>query len=921
MNTTLERAWTILRPAILLFLIVGVMDILLIGCLVFLDTVQYRTEIRGLSDSLNTKLKTPSLPDSRYEWLARDPGLPQNVIDYKRLHIDINPSQVIASYDVYLPKDHPVFLRAEKDAETERAEALVNEVLGAVSVSNRPLKFDKVETAIAETDEQAHLLVTAAPHNPTSNTYAIKVNAKQLGLSLNIASKEVIVHTNNVNVRSDSYSLPVSKTAEETRYVLPATSDELSLMVEVTNQPQSTRAGTRDTLATMLQRERYVPGLGQLIKGLFEALPFIIFLVWCNRNAANIANAHTQQRVIGTYLIIHFSYFFCYAMIYLVEDWSSPFAWALSRFERWTLPVFAATDYSRRSYVLLPMMILFIYVWPAFARRGTEGEQPKAFSLLRKARQILAIVITLALLSFVVWLVIDKLQTMRTDFGLLTVGEFYLLYVAVLVLAVNVLIMLLSRTISLRDRLGFALNSFLLLVLVTLVYLFWLFADSSGHRYLRLASGCLSLLLFCLNALGIAWAFAVLSYRGISERSLISDFKTWRAEQRALLIALLLAVALSTREWTWPMVFWPLWSLAWQLKELFFLVLVWFLAHFLREVAAEHSSLKLPPLAREAGILSALVLFYSPVTIWNYIPISFITGFFLLKFWLLPADKFDRGLFSDLKPQLKRLIERVIAFNDAERSLKTLKGELLTKLSKGDLEPQQYSDKLAAQAEALEARRNDLMVRNRFAKDYVLAVGPGDSAWDNGWRTARYSLLFCIPWFILYYRDIIRAPATSESYMILDLISNSVYFVLAWVSYGFILGYFYPQIRGNNGIQKALAMFLTIVVPEFVWTALAHPVDAANWTSFGFWTLQIFVHTMLLGMIAGDLFIMRAHGFKWTHLLDFYRLTSLSVWASSVVLAIAAAAGTLITSGATEILTSAFKYVGVIPPDVQLPKR
>jgi hypothetical protein len=211
------------------------------------------------------------------------------------------------------------------------------------------------------------------------------------------------------------------------------------------------------------------------------------------------------------------------------------------------------------------------------------------------------------------------------------------------------------------------------------------------------------------------------------------------------------------------------------------------------------------------------------------------------------------------------------------------------------------------------------MVQNQFAKDYVLALGPGDSAWRNGLRVALYSILFSIPWCLLYLRDLVRAQVTSESYLLLDLFNAIVYFLLAWLSYGFIFGYFYPYIRGKNGMRKGAVMFLTIVLPDLVWTALVRTTDGPNWISFGFWTLQIFIQMMLLGLIAGDYSILRSNGFMWGHLMDFYRLRFLSAWASSVVLAIAAAASTLITSGATEILTSALKYVGVMPENVQLP--
>ena len=933
MSTTSKRIWTILRLAILVFLITGIIDVIIIASIVFRDTVQRGVTFSRFSDPIGTKIRTPWKEVDVYESLAYDTALTQNLINYKRLHLDIDRHGVAASYDVYLRKDHPLFLRVERDGRAERAEKLSNGVLGAVSVSNQSLnserdatrgssdqllKFDRVETSFDDTDDNAHIFVAAAPYRPPTNSYVIKVHAKQFNLGLNIASKEILVHTRGVNVRSSSPYLPVSKTQDGARFVLAPEADELYVLVEVTDPV----AETHNTLASLLRKEINIPGLNNLLYGLLEAIPFILFIFWCNRYAQAIPDAHLQKQIIQTYLVFHFSYFFFYSLSYLIDDWRSPFVWALSYFERRTLSVFAASNYEKSFYMLLPMMAMFVYVWPTFARAFTDPRAPakQTSKWVKKGKQILAVLIFVGLLVFPGWLLVAKLPTLRTNLGLLTVADFYLLFFAVLLLVLYVLILLLGRAINIADRLGFALALFSLVILLIAAELFYIFAESSGNIYLHHANGVLSVILYSASAFAIVWAFAVLCYRAITRRSLHDDWRVWSVQRRLLFILALLAVALSTRSWTWPMRYWPLWSLVWGLKDLFFLVLAWFLVSFLHRASAEHDWLALPDSARDAGVFLALFLFYSPTTHWNYIPVSFIVGYFLLQFWLLPKKQFDRSFLSDIKSDLKKLIERVIAFNDAERALKMLKKELLIKLGKGDLEPQQYADKLSAQIKAVDTYRQDLKVRNQFAKDYVLALAPGKSAWENGYKTAYYSLLFSLPWSLLYLRDIVRAQVPSESYLLLDLVTNLLFFLLAWLSYGFIFGYFYPYIPGKNGIRKGVVMFVIIVVPELIGTALTRSVDGANWPSFAFWSLQIFVHTMLLG-ITSDLFIMRSEGFKWSHLLDFYRLTSLSAWASSVILAVAGAASALISWGATEILTSAFKYMGVIPEDVELPKN
>ena len=918
MNRATKRTFIIVRLVILAFLIVGTIDIISIGSSAFLRAAQRGIKLTNLSDLMETKIQQPQQQYSQYHPLTYDTALATNVIHYKRLHLDVEPGLVTVSYDVYLKKDHSLFFYAERDWNPDGAKNLSDEILGAVSVSDQPVQFAQIKTSIADTDEKAHIHVTAAPHQTTNDSYEIRVHEKVRGLPLNIASKEVIVHTRGVNVRTGSSIDPVSKTEEVTRYILPPDRDDLHLLIEPS--PATTperRSG--DALAVLLRKNIDIPGLNYVLIGLLEAIPFIIFIIWSARHGSALPNARMQRRVVEAYLIFHFSYFFFYSLNYLIADVSNPFALALSYFEQHKLPVFAALNYITQTSILVPMMAMFIYAWPKFARHWTEPPQQITSYGYKRTKRILSVFLILGLLGFVILLYIDGWSIIRTNLGHLTVAEFYLLFFAVLFLILTVLVLLLAQALSLPDRTGFGLKLLLLLTLLIAADFFNKFAAGSGHKYLGYANGILRLIIFIVSATAIVWAFAVLGYRAIKDRSLLHDLKQWSWTKRLLLVVALLAVALSNRYWAWPMEYWPLWRLTWELKDLFLLVLMWFLANYLHNVSAEHSWLKLPPFARKAGILLALFSFYSPTTRWHYVPVSFITGFLLLKYLLLPRKQFDRSMFSEIKSRRKALIERVIAFNDAERALKTLKKELLTKLGKGDLPPEQYAQKLSAQIEVVEARRQDLRIRKRFAKDYVLALGTGNSAWDNGCRTLYYGLLFSIPWSVLYLRNLVRAPVNSDSYLPLDLLVNVIYFFLSWMSYGFIFGYFYPHIRGKNGIQKALVMFVTIAVPELVWTALARPVDYANWVSFSFWTLQIFVHTMLLGMVAGDHSIMRSHGFKWGHLFDFYRISSLSAWASSVILAIAAAASTLITSEATQLLKLAFKYVGVIPEDLDLP--
>ena len=103
------------------FPLVGTIDIISIGSAAFLASVQRGMTFTPLSDLMETQVVNPPRPYSPYERLNDEAALHENVIDYKRLHIDVDRSRVAVSYDVYLRKDHPLFYRAERDWNPEGA--------------------------------------------------------------------------------------------------------------------------------------------------------------------------------------------------------------------------------------------------------------------------------------------------------------------------------------------------------------------------------------------------------------------------------------------------------------------------------------------------------------------------------------------------------------------------------------------------------------------------------------------------------------------------------------------------------------------------------------------------------------------------------------------------------------------------------
>jgi hypothetical protein len=100
MSTIRKWTWTVVRLVILVFLVAGIIDIFMITSGVFLETVQTGATFSNLSDRIQTKIQRPGQPYDPYQSLVTNTSLAENIIRYKRLHIDVDPHQVIVSYDV-----------------------------------------------------------------------------------------------------------------------------------------------------------------------------------------------------------------------------------------------------------------------------------------------------------------------------------------------------------------------------------------------------------------------------------------------------------------------------------------------------------------------------------------------------------------------------------------------------------------------------------------------------------------------------------------------------------------------------------------------------------------------------------------------------------------------------------------------------
>jgi len=935
------KVWKIIRLTVLIVVLVALTDLMVLTFSSFILVAgnpfsPYFLDKWVLLSPISSRSHTrPAEPDDDpyKSLLSSDPQITNYPIKHKKLVFDATPERVSASYEIILSKEHPLLKKALSREGLLNGISLVRAALGGININNTQLKFGSPDVLIKEGDENGQIIVKSDPiESKGSNEFYTEVNPASSPKLLPVESYEVVFNTKDIQVTSNEL-YPINRSAENTRYTLAPEIAYASFYLhsgEVNNEKINQR-----TLAELIMQDIRVPVLGWILHGFLQALPFILFLWWVklyrNSDVLAVVRPHLDQsaELIKLYLVFHAGYFALLAINDAYTTWSNPVLVAISRVQQTIALPFSFHNLSGTS-VLLLFILLIILLLPVMIRRyerqangqnqienNLANGQAKIKNkwratyklILNRFWQVMSILIPLALL---LWFLLQVRLVADIRFDFYSVRVFYSVCFSLLLLMLYLSCAWLIIELFDTPRSLIVIMCFTLFTLITC-----LSADLQNYIFdLIIGWGA-----FILIASISVYVFCKLVYGLLTGRLFSQDWRQWSGLTKLLVVVGIILVAISSRTWEMPPQWWPLWSLASELTDIFFLALVWLLITILRRTSATPYWPEIPKPIRRIGVLFAVLLFFSPRQWWFYIPVPAIIGYLLMDNWLLRKDGYKNVLIAEIKSKLTSIIQGVIDLNDTERLLRTLKKEMSAKVAKGDADYGTYKNKASDIDNEVKKKTEELTVEGFFGKDLVLAFGPTDSPWQNGKSGAFYSFLFSIPWLLVYLHSIITSPTPSDSYFILHLLNSLLLYIANWTAYGFFLGYFYPYIRGNNGIRKGLSLYIVLLLPPLALNFLGYPTDVANWRSFAFWQLQLLIHLMLLGLIAGDFETLRRANFRFRHLLQFYRLTSLSAWASTLIVAVGAAVTTLVSSGAAEILTLALKQMGLIPPEMKLPTR
>ncbi len=344
--------------------------------------------------------------------------------------------------------------------------------------------------------------------------------------------------------------------------------------------------------------------------------------------------------------------------------------------------------------------------------------------------------------------------------------------------------------------------------------------------------------------------------------------------------------------------------LAWQLAA-WRLVLLW-----LKRRGPEALSARPKDARFAASLLLFIAFFWLPDVQLQTLLLGGAFGYLSLR----------HGLFAgrplrDLGRRVGLLARSLAAVRTANRLYQfrryVIKG-LREKLTKGDMDAGEACGRIDA-IDALVADHERSGRRLKCLVTLALNAGPGGTAWRRGCKGALVSTLLCMPWI---GRSLSGGKWASDVASFAYQLLQTGVGIGRWSFLGFFFMYFYPWLRGRNGIQKGVGFSAAIILPLIAALLMSTLGEKVTWVliaPFVLWSLQILIACMIMGVALGDVGALRRTGKGPSGLVDIYDLGTLAAWTSSLFLAVGVAITTATATQAGSMVTAGLRSLVPVP--------
>ena len=304
-------------------------------------------------------------------------------------------------------------------------------------------------------------------------------------------------------------------------------------------------------------------------------------------------------------------------------------------------------------------------------------------------------------------------------------------------------------------------------------------------------------------------------------------------------------------------------------------------------------------------LFSAYSYYYSPWAVtdytWLYLPVTPLLGLMILA-WILPAKQAtaNRTLPPGQAIRLTLRAWRNAEFADSQRQNLTSNSDDLRKdLLEAKPEPagrRTFFTLAIAQNRLSELRDTwQRTAREHLREAFDHQGEPPDPATGRRGALAG-ALLGLVPAVVLFL--VTRPVPAWSGYPVLDFLGLTGWVLFTWPALGWAMGYFLPFIRGRNGINKALCVYVTVSASlpmNLLW------LDGHEWKITAIYYLELFAFLVIIGVIIGDLVALTSAGMSPLAWVRVHNWRFLVTWSTAVLAAIGTAAVTFLSTAATDL--------------------
>jgi hypothetical protein len=287
-----------------------------------------------------------------------------------------------------------------------------------------------------------------------------------------------------------------------------------------------------------------------------------------------------------------------------------------------------------------------------------------------------------------------------------------------------------------------------------------------------------------------------------------------------------------------------------------------------------------------AELLGAAVLYAAflvgPTTTWlGLVPVPLLvasaigrSGLFLPETARAALLPLDRGGGIDTRRAARAFVEAEVPRRRVEAAVQSLTKEL----EQAKLTPQEYEKRVA--------EYRDFWAPAEEPHPSAVAFTLGDRDFTASVLAfLRIGLLLATGPIVISLYQYLPVSRVSYPFPVADFLTFLLTAVLKWGLYAAFFGLLFANLRGQTGLTKGLHLFLAIGIP-FLTYRLLGAESLGDLRPFAFWITQLFVFFGLLGVLAGDLRLLRLAGLPAGRLRLVHRLPALYAFGSTVAAAI-----------------------------------